>query len=110
MSDQKRPWEYLLTCSRAGLEAYELSERNKGSQLRKVLGAELDRLVEALTNAEITRLIRENAEELAKIGSAQTVFKFEETWEVQPEPDTARDRIPARRGRPAQRYRARDVA
>lgn len=108
MTTPKTPWEYLRTCSRTGLEEYQLVQLNIVAKQRKIIEAEVERLVEAASNAEIARLIRDNAEELARIGAAQGVFKFEETWDVLP--DTARERIPARRGRPAQRYRTRDVA
>ena len=110
MSAPLKPWEYLATCSRAGLEEYQLAQMNIVAKQRKIIEAEVDRLVEAASNAEIARLVRDNAEELAIMGAAQQVFKFEETWETQPEPDTARDRIPARRGRPARIYRTKEVA
>lgn len=60
------PWEYLGECSDTGLQNFQLSQLNVAASLRKVIEVESEKLIDALVNAEIARLLAENAAEMSR--------------------------------------------
>jgi len=67
MENTRPPLEYLLTCSEAGLESFEMSRLNRVANLRRELRDVLDEWMEAEVNARVARWLLEckRAESLA---------------------------------------------
>jgi hypothetical protein len=55
MSDTHPPLEYLITCSEAGLESFELSRMNQAANLRKQLRQVVEQWIESEVNARVAR-------------------------------------------------------
>jgi hypothetical protein len=103
-----KPWEYLRDCSEVSLKNFQLLRQTAAANAKKEITKLVDELVDAQTDAEMCRLLLEDADLLAQIADhRQKVFHWEETREtVISEPSPA----PARVGRPAARYRLKDTA
>lgn len=114
MSDN--PLEDLLRhirdCSEGSMESVLLKQMELVAELKKQMKRDFDTLVEISVRAEITSLLLHDPQALREAADRrQKVFRFEETREMLPQPpERAAERIPARRGRPAARYRTKDVA
>jgi hypothetical protein len=71
------PFEYLSDCSETSLQNFQMAQLDVAANLRKVLRTELERLIDALTNAEIARMLTENRAELARMAQLrQGVLDF----------------------------------
>src|SRR6185437_13377026 len=62
---QNFPWEYLSECSEMSLQNFLLAQLNLAASIRKIIAAEQEKLIEALTNAEVARIIHEDIEKLS---------------------------------------------
>lgn len=72
------PWDYLELCSITALHSFILAERDAAARHRKQLIKELEKMVEALTNAEVATAIIENSNRLrSTIELRQNSFAFE---------------------------------
>jgi hypothetical protein len=70
MSDTESSLQYLLACSEASLESFELSRLNRASNLRKELSQVAEEWVEAEVSSRLARLIVERRR--ADTGSTET--------------------------------------
>jgi hypothetical protein len=59
MSDTHPPLEYLVTCSEAGLESFELSRMNQAANLRKQFRQVVEQWIESEVNARVARCMLE---------------------------------------------------
>lgn len=59
MGHTRPPLDYLLTCSEAGLESFEMSRLNRIANLRRELRDVLDEWMEAEVNARVARWLLE---------------------------------------------------
>ena len=59
MSDTESSFQYLLACSEASLESFELSRLNRASNLRKELSQVAEEWVDAEVSSRLARLIVE---------------------------------------------------
>jgi hypothetical protein len=57
MSDTRPPLEYLIACSEAGLESFELSRMNQAANLRKQLRQIVEQWIESEVNARVARCL-----------------------------------------------------
>jgi len=57
MSDTRPPLEYLITCSEAGLESFELSRMNQAANLRKTLRQIVEQWIESEVDAHVARML-----------------------------------------------------
>ena len=71
MSDTASSLQYLLACSEASLESFELSRLNRASNLRKELSQVAEEWVEAEVSSRLARLIVERRR--ADTGSTETL-------------------------------------
>lgn len=102
---------YLRDCSEGSVQAFMVKQLELAAELEKQMKRDMAILINFKVNAEFANALIHDAEALkAAADMRQKVFRFEETRDIKPEPETKRDLIPARRGRPADRYRTKDVA